>query len=352
MNKNVQSFRKTNLQNIKSIFEEKTGVDLNAQRSLYPSNAKGMQRPIRKKMVAIAAALAICITFSVPVLASSVPVVYQLLYAVSPATAQFFKPVQMSCEDNGIRMEVISAYIHEDTAEIYIAMQDLTGGRIDETIDLFDSYAINTPFDCFAHCENVSYDDETRTATFLISITQMGKQKIEEDKITFVVKEFLSNKQEFAGLLPEVNLSCVSLNPDTQIPTQIRGSSGNCYDEFEPGFTALSPSAEQYSLVSGVTISAMGYINGKLHIQVYYENILKTDNHGYVYLQNDAGEVIQSTVSISFWDSERQGSYEEYVFDIIPTELENYTLYGNFWTSDTLTEGSWEVTFPLKMEIL
>ena len=80
----------------------------------------------------------------------------------------------MSCEDDGIKMEVISAYINADKADIYISMQDMTDERIDETTDLFDSYSINRPFSSSATCERMSYDEETKTATFLISITQWG----------------------------------------------------------------------------------------------------------------------------------------------------------------------------------
>ncbi len=51
---------------------------------------------------------------------------YEILYAVSPKIAQEFKPVRMSSEDNGIKMEV----------------------------------SINRPFSSSATCEMISYDEE------------------------------------------------------------------------------------------------------------------------------------------------------------------------------------------------
>ena len=74
------------------------------------------------------------------------------------AAAQYFTPVQHACEDQGIRMEVLSVYIHGDTAEIYISLQDQTGNRIDETTDLFDSYDILRPYDSTATCRFAGYD--------------------------------------------------------------------------------------------------------------------------------------------------------------------------------------------------
>lgn len=104
-----------------------------------------------------------------------------------------------------------------------------------------------------------------------------------------------------------------------------------------------------YSPVEGVTITAAGFIDEKLHIQVYYEDIHKTDNHGEVYLMDSKNNKIHYDYNESFWDEKECGSYEEYIFDISPeTDLENYTLYEDFTVCSSLTEGDWKVTFPLK----
>lgn len=301
-----------------------------------------------KRVIAVAAAVTICFTIAVPSLAANVPAVYDTLYKISPAAAQYFKPVQMSCEDNGIRMEVISAYIHGDTAEIYIAMQDLTGDRIDQTIDLFDSCNINTPFDNVGHCETVSYDEKTKTATFLINISNMNKKKMKGDKITFSVGQFLSHKQIFEGLPLEISTDKINLNPETQSikASLLRG----CSKEERKYTEILKPSKNGYSPVEGVTITGMGFIDNKLHIQVYYENIHKTDNHGYIYLKDKKGNTISDTL-IDFWDKNRNGNYYEHIFDVSPRDINNgYTFYGDFYTCNSLTKGDWEVTFPLEIQ--
>ena len=65
---------------------------------------------------------------------------------------------------------------------------------------------------------------------------------------------------------------------------------------------------------------------------------------------NADGDEISSEASVSFWDSERSGSYEEYIFDVSPHEINDYTLYGDFYTCNSLTNGDWQVTFPLEYE--
>ncbi len=306
-----------------------------------------------KKIATLVASVALLFILAVPGLAAAdVQAAYEILYAVSPKIAQGLKPVRMSCEDNGINMEVISANIKGDTAHIYISMQDMTGERIDGTTDLYDSYSINRPFSSSATCERISYDEETNTATFLITITQMGQEKIGGKKITFSVAKFLSKKQEYHDKIMQIDLSTVSLSPKTQSDVNIRGgsSSGNISEKHEYVDYLTATSEGSFSPVEGVTVTGAGFIDGKLHIQAYYENIFETDNHGYVYLVNANGDEIQSEASVSFWDSERSGSYEEYIFDIAPSEINNYQLYGNFWTCNSLTKGDWQVTFPLEYE--
>ena len=93
----------------------------------------------------------------------------------------------------------------------------------------------------------------------------------------------------------------------------------------------------------------MGYVDGKLHIQVKYEDSLETDNHGYIYFKNDKGEEIHCIANIAFsTDSEHQERYVEYVYDLSDIDLTQYKAYGYFVTSDTHIEGNWSVTFPLE----
>ena len=122
------------------------------QESIRPSpelvsRAVRSARPRRtvmlRRVLAAAAALALCIC--VPALAGP-SVIYQLVYTVSPDFAQHFAPVQMACESNGVRLEVVSARIHGSTAEIYLTLQDLTGDRVDETTTFTTATPSTAPF--------------------------------------------------------------------------------------------------------------------------------------------------------------------------------------------------------------
>ena len=149
----------------------------------------------RKTVIALLA-VCLCLSIGIPVLANTIEPIYQLMYNISPTIAQFFSSVQESDEDNGIEMEVVSVYIHENIAEIYITMKDLMGNRIDETTDLLDSFSINRPFDSSAYCKLVGYDEITKEAKSLITTVDWGNKEITGARLTFAVSEFLSIKKQ------------------------------------------------------------------------------------------------------------------------------------------------------------
>lgn len=296
----------------------------------------------RKPVITIIA-ICICMSLAIPALAD----------IVSPSIAQFFMPVQKSDVDNGIKMEVVSAYVHDNVAEIYITMQDLTGDRIDDTTDLYDSYSINRPFDSSASCQRVGYDEKTKTATFLISITEWGSQKIAGDKITFSVKEFLSRKKNYSAVEIPLDLSLTTTAKDTQ-KIYSAGGGGKDYKKYmdEGEATVLTPSkAIDGFPVDGIDLTAIGYIDGMLHIQMALNDRLKNDNHGSFYLKDINGNTVDYNYNIYFANQYEQPGridYCECVFDIPQEEIGNYFLYGDFVTSGMITEGNWRVTFPLE----
>lgn len=304
----------------------------------------------RMKLPAAAAAAAVlCFFLVMPVLAAKVDAVYALMYKISPGTAQFFMPVQKKDVDNGIEMEVISAYVQEGKAQVYIAMRDLTGDRIDETIDLYDSYSINRPFDSSAYCEATGYDEATRTASFLITIDAFGNRKIEGDKITFSVREFLSHKEDRQNVGLPIALSESAAAEEQQTVSPL--GFGGTYD-LDGGAAALVAENCLPGLgIEGIDITGFGYIEGKLHIQTAVKNAADNGNHGWLYLRDGAGNKVECVYNFSFME-QKEGDvridYNEFVFDIPQEEIADYSAYGDFTTAKMKTEGKWKVTFPVE----
>jgi len=307
-------------------------------------------KPILRRPLLAGIVVILCLSLALPAFAVNIPITYELLYSISPSVAQFFKPIQKSYENDGILMDVIATNIYDNTAELYISVQDLTGTRVDATTDLFDSYSINRPFDSSATCQLVSFDETTNTAFFLISITEFGNQKISGNKITFTVRNFLSGKKIYEGIPITIDMSNILNNPKTMpMPTENGGGFGGEYGLIEKNPFVLIPSSPISFGVDGINITGMGYVDGLLHIQTTTGDYLTSDNHGYFYFKDKDGSDTQCLYNISFNEYENEGRvrYNEFVFDIPQSQIDEYEIYGHFVAGGILTEGYWQITFPL-----
>ena len=320
-------------------------IDDNMIKEAKESHKKTGVIPFRK--LAVAAAIVLVCFGSVPALAAAdVEPAYDLLYSISPVLAQKLKPVNLSCVDQGIQMEVDSAYIHGDTAEAILCIQDFIGDRIDETVDLFDSYNIRNMKDSSATCNLRDYNKDTGIATFAVLMEQMDGSSLAGSKVTVSLSKLLCKKGQFNGVLEEISLSSVTDTPLLTDNVKIRGG-GGAPRPVDAVF--LHPASVPVSTpLSGISVSGLGYENGKLHVQICYEDIGNTDNHGWIRLQDENGEALECSYDVSFWDSSLTDSYDEFVFELPYEELGNYQIYAEFTNSGLLIEGDWEITFPME----
>lgn len=302
----------------------------------------------KKPLAVVAVIIAIMIVmFSLPVVAVQIDPLYNIIYHFSPGFAQFYTPVNESSTSNDVKMDVLSCYVHEDTIEIYLTMQDLTGERFGGSVDLNDSYSINTSCDSSANCRQISYNDETKTAGFLITVSQWNDEDIVGDKITFTVKEIISDFKEYSLNVP-IDLSDITLTQNTQ-EVYINGGSMLEYKDYTDALVPAAPYAE--FKVEGVNLTGMGYVDGKFHIQYEVKDNSKCDNHGwfaFVDTKDDKSKPIYAEDNFYFWDRDNNTRYHESVFDISPKDLENYKLFCQFYTTGEYIKGDWKVTFQVE----
>ena len=300
-----------------------------------------------RRVVAFALALTLCLGLGTSALAAASTSFNGWLYTLSPNWAMYFRPVQMSCEDQGLQLKVQGIRITGRTAEVYVTLQDLTGDRLDASIDLFDSYSLDTPGGSSAYCQMTGYDAATRTATFYIHYE--SDSPIRSDKLTFSLRRLLTKKETTTASI-DLALGSLSADPETHLPgNRIRGwggSSKESYDSVSQQLLLL-PGEDMAVPVPGVALAAAGFLNDKLHAQIRYEDITRTDNHGFLWLEDAQGHRIDSIASVAYWAENKSDSFEEYFFDVSPETAQECTLHGEFITCHSLIEGDWQITFPL-----
>lgn len=306
------------------------------------------------RVLALAAALMLVMMGAFTALAAVSEPVNDLLYRIWPYAAQELKPVQLSCEDQGIRMEVHSAAVAGNETLVTLSIQDVTGNRLDRTIDLFDSANLLLPYDGSGTCVLTGWDEGERRADFGVYM-QFDADSISEGKATFQLSRILTGKQEttvdLTALLPAPLAEAKTVKPPRE---RIRGWSGNGAENAKPESLWVLDTAQsaEIPVTKGVVLSGAGMVDGELHVQLRYEDILHTDNHGFVQLADGRGQVyeagMQDGESIS-WFGEEGDSWQEYIFRNLPAAPETLRIIGEFVTANPAIEGDWQVTFPLEM---
>lgn len=297
--------------------------------------------PLRRLM-GIAAAAAVLL--ATPAMAAQTETGYHLLYALSPAAAQFFQSVRRSCTDNGVTLEVASVRVEGDTAQVYIALR---GDPVDASCDLFDSFSFHLPFDQTGHCERAGFDPATNTAFFLVTTQTMDGTAIPlGGKMTFSLRCFLSGKQALESAAVPLTLTDYAAEAETA--EGFFRSGGLPVEDSVP---MLRPGGVLAEPAPGLAVTAAGYADGLFHVQLCQGDASELDNHGFLWLENGEGERLDGLGAVSFTDLTNEAArldYQEFLFDVLPEDLEACTLHGDFYTAAARIDGNWRVTFPLE----
>ncbi|MEL7656546.1 MAG: DUF4179 domain-containing protein, partial [Bacillota bacterium] len=88
--------------------------------------AKKQLRFTARKTVALAAVICLIFTCSITAFAAAVPGINDWIYKITPELAELLYPVNKSTEDNGIKVEVLSAVNDNHNAAVYFTVQDTT----------------------------------------------------------------------------------------------------------------------------------------------------------------------------------------------------------------------------------
>lgn len=326
--------------------------ELHERVKLGVNRAKSEMPKRRLKRLVIPLVASAFVVFSAGVGATAIPSFNHLLSIVSPEMALMLQPIEKTSENNGIKMEVVGAMNDNEMAVIYITLQDLTGNRIDETLDLYD-YSISGAQ--MFNSQVVDYDKTTNTAT--LRIQGNGGDDLNNRKVNFRITSFLSDKQKFEFAV-NANLAEITSNLPQTVQLNMKnipGGGGSLYQELKDQGTiqVLKPNETNIKLseVDFMNISNAGIIDERLHIQVQWTGD-DIDSHGYFYFVDDLGNETHPS-SINFGtdevgDTEYGNEYTEYIFNLDSLDFEEQELLGYFVSNGKYTTGNWNTTFKMQ----
>lgn len=327
-----------------------TKVSTDLFERIMESTEYGRNQVKRKSIKYIVVSLLICFGLmgSITAFGTAVLAINDWIYAISPSLAERLYPVNQSASDKGIKMEVLSAVNDAHNAIVYFSLQDLKGNRIDRSVDLYN-YTLDGPFSF--NCQMLSYEEKDHKAIF--QLTGAGGDNMANKFSTLSVTSFLSNKKEYDWYDTKINLSEFADKKSISVPiSEYEYTGGN---EAKESLQVLKADQIQLSLgknIEFVTISNMGVVDGKLHVQTKWKESI--DNHGQLKLVGADGTEVQSSNYYFKTDSdtqngEKRSTHIEYVFDVPSSQyLKTSNLWAKFTEDGDYITGEWQVQFRLK----
>ncbi|WP_413408446.1 hypothetical protein [Paenibacillus amylolyticus] len=366
MRKSEKEFTEQNLFNIKKLFYDKLAMNepptvTRSDSSFYPpilypsapsaQTKKSMNKRKRYRKaiyIPVTVALSLCLVTGA---AASVGIIdlSTVLHFLGADRIGILQPVHQVSEDQGIRMEVIGAVRDGDTTEIYVSLSDLTGHRIDDTLDVYDYRVTGGNAN---NAQIIHYDDANQTAIVRFLI----QGKVSKNRITVQINTLMSGASQQDGYNVQVDWKQL-----------LQEKQNNSYEILERdrisglgGKTDPIPVLHQdvtnipVEGIDWVHISNIGFVEGKLHIQINPDNEIGEYNHGYFYFTDEQGQKLdipEYSISYGHYLKGRVrygGDYEEFVYDLSAVDdLDKLRLQGSFTSISEVMQGNWKTTFNL-----
>ena len=263
-----------------------------------------------------------------------------------PGIAGELKPVNLSVEKQGIRMEVISALAKGNEAWIVYSLQDLEGDRVTRMINS-DAGIVGIKDGLGFGC-SLDYDEAEHKYTAAYYTGRFNSNLSEADSFPFSVEDVGACRQTELDLLPYLKeygkaSEGVKIPDDAFISTPSK-----VLDYTEP---------LNVSLGKGFCLTGIGWIDNQLHVQIrepQQERItigsmtIPPMDHtvGARFVEGPEKAV---TTERAIWGSADDG-YEdmsEHIFNIRPEDADKIELKAWIFEITEVVKDTWEVQIPL-----
>ena len=269
-------------------------------------------------------------------------------------------PVNLSCEDQGIRMDIIYGAVREQEALFVYSVEDLEGARIMESVSARPVPDSDLPVR--ASYAQLAYDDPSGRYTGVVHYRYNNLSEISRNgEIGLAIcgiRNLHSETWHLENLLREYDGHADLVDLPVLLEYKVKNNFGGNIryytneDYRKLGLKVLESGEELEHLGDGIRVSAIGTAEGMLHLQLKY--IGESDEYASRTVQVSCNECgtdadLPAWTRPMAWDTNSDGiaDFEEYVFPCDPEALDNLRLEVTVTESDPAIEGEWMVQVPL-----
>ena len=298
-----------------------------------------------------------------------------LLQETSPDCLTDVVPVGLSCEQEGFRLELVSASVKETSALFIWSLQDLEGGRC--------STNMYSPFIDFqgtsgaqsleyTSISDLRYDASEQKYFFTTELSYGSPDSISDDEIITAVLPELELRKENRLSIGEFLREYAGQASFTDLPELLPKYSGIGVPEGEQprmygtdDYRSLGLKVLDYthplsvSLHEYLELSGIGVADGQLHVQLHYPDSWRSDPKGYLYRPIQFVNVIAPFEAIVGWtspvpqmewdtDGDGEADFTEFVFACDSADEDADNVLVDFYDFTGSVYGDWKIEIPIK----
>ena len=365
-----------------------TWKEQNRQRVLYTVRQETLQTRTHKPALAIVLALVLVLFIATAIAGATNEDFNTWLYRIWPEAAKTLMPVNMSCTDAGIRMEVISAVV--DGTDLYItySMEDLEGDRLSTENSPVMYVTAEPDYMWEASFENPMRDEATGKIIFGEHFTYAGNLSKSVSVLKGHIPSFASSKEtgriDLFPYLEQYGSQVKTMPvPEDAVPLTWSDS----YDQPSSGPISGPIPADMHVIDTGssleipladtVRLSGLGMVDGLLHVQLHYVNhqkkvfgeyldtivcrpdetvvmLLNRDSTSWYDLTYHNPDLLRNEIDLLGWGTQpgdpETPEWVEYIFTADASALSADQQEFFSTTHDIIPlQGSWDVEIPVRL---
>lgn len=325
---------------------------------------------VKKKLSHVTVlAIVLILVLMATALAATSTTVNNLVYKVWPDLAEALMPVNLACEDQGIRLEVESAVIQGCEILVTYSLQDLKGDRIRSNADVsFITPELSDSLRFTGHGVTGETDPTTGKHFYAVRLEYDDEILSENGYISFSTNLLNCGSEEIAcaDLHPYL-MQYGSQVPAMPVPDSLKRINGPYYEGNLPeGLQVIDNSRSlEIPLCDTVCLSGIGIIDGYLHVQIHHTDyqpletkefranpysswVTAQDQDGNLLYSGDADD--EAALSVLHWGgSDMMSEWTEYFFKITREEAENADLSVTVRKNLLPIVGNWKIKIPERM---
>ena len=282
-----------------------------------------------------------------------------------PEIPEELKPVGVEYEEQGIRVEIVSALVRDHSSWILWTLQDLEGERINESsADYFyDPNNIGEAEEYGYYCKH--YDADEKKLTVLEEIRYSSMNEPEDGMYSFSLIDLYTYEHETVDLMPLLDKYFSDIE-GVSPPENTRPYYGVTGDPVPQDLKVLdyeNPANVPLTGKGQLLLSGIGWAGGKLHVQIHEADrvFCDTDEDGVSLIRNNSVYITNESADGNAFESPAGSPYAwedpanpwdewlEFAFESTRNDQETMTLTADLFFCRKTVKGSWTFGIPVSM---